>query len=145
MRWVLFGFGVEELEVFARYGDLAAQFLLGGDCQVVVGREYAYVVAVAEGVFHFRVVLVGAKHDADCRIVCVGADFGVVVVDVQLHLANFGIASLAHFKVDDDVAFGYDVIEDEVGVEVRAVDGDSPLTADKGESASEFEQELAHV
>lgn len=136
---------MEELEVFARYGDLAAQFLLCWDCQVVVGREHAYVVAVAEGVFHFRVVLVGAKHDADCRIVHVGADFGVVVVDIQLHLSDIGIASLAHFKVDDDVAFGDDVVKDEVGVKMCAVDGDASLAADECEPASEFEQELAHV
>src|SRR5579859_3014036 len=60
--------------------DLGAQFLLGRQVKLIAGGEDLSVV-FGQGVANDRIVFVGAKQNADRRVLIVGGQFAGVVVD----------------------------------------------------------------
>ena len=96
---------------------------------------------LGEGVLHDGVVFIGAEDKAEGGVVIRGAAFAVVVVHVKLELPEVLVGEFPDLQIDEDVALQNGVIEDEVNVEVVAIEGESLLAGEEGKAATEFEQE----
>jgi hypothetical protein len=99
-----------------------------------------------EGVADDGVVSAGAEQDANGGGVPVEvAEVGVDPGDVEPELAGvFGLES-AEFELDDEES-GLDPVEEQqIDVEVVAVDGEVVLPPDEGEAVAELEQKLLHL
>ena len=124
--------------------DLVGELFLGRQVELVAGGEDGLLV-FGEGVFDHGVVLVGGEDEAKGGVVVGGAALAVVVVDVELELAEILVGELADFEVDEDVALEDGVVEDEVDVEVVAFEGEALLAGEEGEAVAEFEEEGLEV
>ena len=65
----------------------------------------------------------------------------VEVVHVHLHLAQVLVGQLAELEVDEDEAAQQPIVENQVDVEVIALEGEPSLSCDEAEALAELEQE----
>jgi hypothetical protein len=107
--------------------------------QLVAAGENFLLLVGTERVLHHGFVLVGAEDEAESGAVSGCSHFLVEVVDVELELAEVLVDELAGLQFNQDVGFEDGVIEDEIDVEMVAVQGDSLLTSDECETFSEFQ------
>lgn len=76
-----------------------------------------------EGVFHDGVVFVGAQDEAEGGVVVGSAALLVVVVDVELELAEVTVGEFADFEIDEDVTLEDSVVENQVDVKMVTFQG----------------------
>jgi len=94
-----------------------------------------------QSVFYSGVVFVRAENEPQRRLVTGSAFLPVVIIDVELKLAEIAVRELADLKIEQDVAFQDDVIKHEIDVEVIALERESLLPGDEGKAFSEFQEE----
>lgn len=94
--WLAGGFGDGVILIQAQGTDLALHFceegLLTGQGHAVAAGE-DFFLALVEDVADNGVVLVGAEDDAERGVVVRAGDLAVVVVHIELHLAEVGFRS----------------------------------------------------
>ena len=91
------------------------------------------------------VIFAVAEDQAHRRILLRQRPVFAGVIAVEMHLAGIGVGELAGLKVDDDQAPQLAVIEEQVDPIPCIADPKTPLAADKGEVATQFEQECFEV
>src|SRR5579863_1882770 len=113
------------------------QFVTAGEDRLLLLRP--------QGVLDRGVVLVCTENQSQGRIIPFGPTFPVVIIYVQLQLSQVLMRELARLQVNHYVAFENGVIEDQINVEMIAIQGKPLLTGDKSESSAQFEQKGLQV
>lgn len=125
--------------------QLSLEFLLGRQMQLVATGEDISLLLLAQGVLHHGIVLVRAKDHTQRRVVAFGSTLAVVVVHIELDLAEIAMSQLADLEIDEHIALEHRVIEDQVDIEMVAVDGDTLLARHECKTLAQFEQESLQV
>jgi len=113
--------------------------------QLVAAGEDGLRLFLAQRVPHNGVVLAGAEDQAQRRTVARRAPLAVIVVHIELDLAEVLVRQLPHLEVDQDVALQGRVVEHQVNVEVIPVECDLLLAGDEGEPFPPLQQEPLEV
>ena len=103
------------------------ELVAGGEDRLLIFRER---------VFHHGIVFIRGEDEAESGIIIRCAAFPVVVIDVELQLADVFVGKLAYFEIDEDVALEDGVVEDEIDVEVIALKCETLLSGDEGKAVS---------
>lgn len=101
--------------------DLRLELCFRRQVELVAAREDLLRLARAERVAHNGVVLVRAEDQPERRVVSRAAPLAIEVVDVELELAEIPMVELSDLEVDQDEALEHHVIEDEIDVEMVAI------------------------
>lgn len=124
--------------------NLALEFLLGGQDRQVFCRKQLFV-AFEYGVAGDVFACLGAKHNADCGIVALGAPEFVVHSHIHIHLPYILVGNRSHFQVYKHISFEHYVVENQVDKVVLCVGSDKLLTPHKGKTTPHFHNELLQV
>ena len=127
-------------KLFEFAADFGAQLGFAGQMEFVAAGEDVFA-ARPEGVADDGVVFVGAKDEAEGGVVAGRAAVFVVVVHIQLKLAEVFVRQFADIEVNEHVAFENGVVEDEINVEMVAVESEALLAGDEGEAFAQFQEE----
>ena len=86
-----------------------------------------------------------AQHNANGRIVALGALQVVIHPHIHVHLSHVLVGDLSLFQVDEDKALQEIVVENKVDVEVAHVGEDMLLTGHKRKSTPHLNQEILQM
>ncbi len=125
--------------------EFSLKFRLGGQVQLVAAGEDRLLLVRPEGVADHGVVLVRAQDQPERRIVAFRPALAVVVVHVQLELPQVLMRQLAGLQIDDHEALQDRVVEDQIDVEVVAVQREPFLPGHEGEALAQFQQKGLQV
>lgn len=135
------GQAISKLEILALAPELPGELLLAREVELVAGGE-DLLRALAQGVAHGGVVLVGAEDQADGRVLVRALLLGLVVARVEQHLAHVLLRKPPDLEVDEQEAPQRAVVEHEVDVEMVAVDRDAFLARHEEQVAAQLQEEL---
>jgi len=128
------------LRSLALAGQLCAQLLLRGQVHLVARGEDLLVV-LGQGDLRHGVVLLGAEDDADGLRPVLRALEPIEEVHVHLHLAEVLVRERAELEIDEHEAAEQAVVEDEVDVEVIALERHALLPRDEAEAFAQLKEE----
>jgi hypothetical protein len=106
----------------------------------LVARGEDLLVVLRQGDLRHRVVPLGAEHDADRLRLVLRALEAVEEVHVHLHLAEVLVRELAQLEIDEDETAEQAVVEDEVDIEVIALESHALLPCNEAEALAELEE-----
>ena len=110
--------------------------------ELVPAGEDLFFLMRPKGVLYYRVVLIRAENQTESGIVSFGPPFMVVVIHVKLKLAEVLVCELAGLEVYDHVALEDCVIENQIDIEMVAIQRQPLLPGYKRKTLAQFQQEM---
>ena len=110
--------------------------------QLVAAGKYLLLLIRPQRVLYHRVVLIRAENQTESGIVSFGPPFMVVVIHVKLKLAEVLVCELAGLEVYDHVALEDCVIENQIDIEMVAIQRQPLLPGYKRKTLAQFQQEM---
>lgn len=133
-----------QIEHFFLGFNLRAQFFLRGQVQLILAGE-KLLVAVEDGILGNVLVRVGAKDDADGRVIAFAALQFIVHTNIHIHLSYVLMGDFAGFQIHQHKAFEDIVIEHEVDVVVLFLCVDMLLAGYKSISLVQLHEKFLNV
>src|SRR3954468_24264035 len=113
--------------------------------QFIAAGENLPLLMRAQRVFHYRIVFISAKNQAERRIISRRPPFLVIIIDVELKLADIFVRQLADVQVDQDVAFQNGMVEDQVDIKMVSIQRDALLTRHDRETSAQLQEKGLQV
>ncbi len=113
--------------------------------KLVAAGEYVFPISFAQRVAHHGLVFVSAEDQSKRRLVALRSAFLVIIIHIQLKLTQILMREFAYFQIKQHEAFQDGVIENEVNVEMIAINCDPFLPGNECKAFAQFQQERSQV
>ena len=133
-----------QIEHFFLRFNLRTQFFFRGQVQLVFAGK-KLLIAMQDGVFSNILVRIGAKDDADGRVIALAALQFVIHSDIHIHLTHVLMGDFAGFQIHQHKALKNIVVEHKVDIVVLFFCVDMLLAGYKGIALAQFHEEFLNV
>ena len=133
-----------QIEHFFLRFNLRAQFFFRGQVQLVFAGK-KLLIAMQDGVFSNILVRIGAKDDADGRVITLAALQFVIHTNIHIHLTYVLMGNFAGFQIHQHKALKDIVVEHKVDIVVLFFRVDMLLAGYKGIAFAKLHEEFLNV